>query len=194
MLENPLENLDTYAIRQNLNLLISFHNHVQGFFNTNLSKSQTDETLNKNEKLLLKEAYKNNLPLQLRNSVLLMIFGHLEECLDLKCSDMGKLASRDKNKSGVDRYKTFLVEELRIDLGNNSEYSYIKDCQKIRNLLIHSAGRVYAHMDNFQELQKLIKRNSKYFVTKNGRVSITSEGLQKLNLSVASFTEMITRA
>lgn len=181
------------VMHHNLNQIVQFHNHVHGFFNVNLSLSQIDEKLSPSDKKILKLEYEEHLPNQLRKSVFLMIFGHLEEHLFLSWCDHGRNAQeKDERTDGVKKYKNLFVN-LNIVLLRDSDYQLIVDAYKIRNTLIHAAGRVDI-IKKQGEIERIVQKYKTYFTIQNKRVEITNEGILYFNRSVKQFTEKVTRA
>ena len=168
--------IEIQAIRFNYNSLATFHNSVQSFFAESADAISLDDDLNSSRKVLEQYKYANTFPDHLRESILLMTFGVLEEWLYLKWSDVGKPDCLDKRKHGLDRYKPFLRNYLKINLGNNIEYGYIKDCQKVRDSLIHCSGRV-SLLNKPYEIEAVVKKNVDYFAIENDRLKITFQGL-----------------
>jgi len=180
-------------MHNNLNQITGFHNHVHGFFNDNLSDSQNSTDITIAQKSLLKSEYESNLPNQLRKSVFLMMFGHLEECLYLSWKVAGSPDCVKESDNSLKKYSEFFTKHLKVSLGSNESYRYITDCQFVRNSIIHIAGRVSLSKHRAQ-LESLIKRNKECFVIENDRIYLTNKGISKFQKSVATFTEQIERA
>ncbi len=180
-------------MHSNLNQITGFHNHVHGFFNDNLRDSQNADDITNGQKNWLKSEYEVHLPNQLRKSVFLMMFGHLEEHLHLTWVEAGKPDNLFKRKFGLTKYKRFFTESLGIDVGSNKDYQFITDSQLVRNSIIHIAGRVSLSKDE-KLLLNAINRNKTYFEQKNDRVYITNDGIVKFQQSVARFTETVAKA
>ncbi|MBF4323713.1 hypothetical protein EAY22_26405, partial [Vibrio anguillarum] len=113
--------------------------HIHGFFNDNLELSQADTSLDLGEQSWLKSEYEVHLPNQLRKSVFLMMFGHLEEHLHLSWIDSGKPETLDGGHS-LKRYNRFFTRHLGLNIGSDKDYQYLSDCQIIRNAILHAAG------------------------------------------------------
>ena len=181
------------AMTQNLNQIINFHNHVRGFFNDNLSSSQCDEALSKGDKNWLKLEYDTHLPNQLRKSVFLMMFSHLEEHLYLSWCEHGRIESEKNGRhDGIKKFKT-LLNNINIDTNENKDYEFIVDAYKVRNSFIHAAGRVDI-IKKPQEIENVVANYKDCFEIRNKRIYVTSDGISKLNRSVAKFSEQVTRA
>lgn len=181
------------AMQHNLNQIVQFHNHVHGFFNDNLDGSQADGNLSQKEKMLIKLEYERHLPNQLRKSVFLMIFGHLEEHLFLSWCDHGRVQEeKNDRENGIRKFKRLFVN-LRFDLSIDHNYQLIVDAYKIRNAIIHTAGRI-DFIKKSEEVEGAVNKHNKYFEIRNKRVYVTNEGIFHFNRAVAEFTEKVTRA
>jgi hypothetical protein len=181
------------AMQHNLNQIVQFHNHVHGFFNSNLDGSQADSNLSQKEKTLIKLEYEMHLPNQLRKSVFLMIFGHLEEHLFLSWCDHGRVQEEKNDRAdGIRKFKRLFVN-LRFDLSIDQNYQLIVDAYKIRNAIIHTAGRI-DFIKKSEEIEGAVSKHNKYFEIRNKRVYLTNEGIFHFNRAVAEFTEKVTRA
>ncbi|MEC8328347.1 MAG: hypothetical protein VX100_19990 [Pseudomonadota bacterium] len=180
-------------MHNNLNQLTGFHNHVHGFFNDNLKESQLSEEINQHQKNFLKREYEVNLPNQLRKSVFLMMFGHLEECLHLSWLASGEPIQLNKSEFGIAKYKPFVRDHLGFNLGSDSDWAYIQECQLIRNAIIHAAGRV-SLLKKPHEVESLLKQRSDYFEIEHDRVYLTNTGISAFQKSIARFTERVERA
>jgi hypothetical protein len=192
-LDAGLESMRIGAMQHNLNQIVQFHNHVHGFFNTNLAGSQADENLSKKEKTLLTLEYESHLPNQLRKSVFLMMFGHLEEHLFLSWCDHGRIQEEKNDRAdGIKKFKNLFVN-LKVDLLTDQNYQLIVDAYKIRNAIIHTAGRI-DFIKKPEELEGAVNKHNKYFEIRNKRVYVTCEGIFHFNRAVAEFTEKVTRA
>jgi len=193
MTDSGFEAMRIGSMHHNLNQIVQFHNHVHGFFNTNLAGSQKDEELSPKDKILLKLEYETHLPNNLRQSVFLMMFGHLEEHLYLGWCSHGRI-EEEKNDSadGIKKFKK-LFSNLGVELKTDQDYQLIVDAYKVRNAIIHTAGRVDI-IKKPEELEGVVSKHNKYFEIKNKRVYLTNEGILNFNRSVAAFTEKVTRA
>lgn len=181
------------AMTHNLNQITNFHNHVHAFFNKSLSSSQDDETISKGDKNWLKHEYNTHLPNQLRKSVFLMIFGHLEEHLYLAWCDHGRIDSeRNPSEDGVKKFGV-LFRNINIDTMRNKDYQYIVDSYKVRNLFIHTAGRIDIN-NKTQEIENLVAKHKGCFEIRNKRVCVTHDGISHFQRSVAAFSELVTKA
>lgn len=193
MIDSGFESMRIGSMHHNLNQLVQFHNHVHGFFNTNLAGSQKDEELSQKEKILLKLEYETHLPNNLRQSVFLMMFGHLEEHLYLAWTSNGR-NKEEKNDSadGIKKFKK-LFTNLKVDLKTDQDYQLIVDAYKVRNAFIHTAGRV-DFIKKPEEIESVVSKHNKFFEITNKRVNLTNVGILNFNRSVAAFTEKVTRA
>ncbi|EMI4394605.1 hypothetical protein V6473_004546 [Vibrio parahaemolyticus] len=174
-------------MQHNLDLLTKFHNHVHGFFNDNLGLSQADDSLDRSQKNWLKSEYEVHLPNQLRKSVFLMMFGHLEEHLYLSWVEYGEPNCLNNRAYGLKKYNQFFTNYVGLNIGSDGDYQYLTDCQVVRNAIIHTAGRV-SLLKEPDQLERVISKNKGCFETKNDRVYITHEGLHRFQKSVSAFT------
>ncbi|EGX7690509.1 hypothetical protein [Vibrio parahaemolyticus] len=187
-----MKEFELFWMCNNLDQITRFHNHVHGFFNDNLQESQVSDEINQQQRNWLKNEYEVHLPNQLRKSVFLTMFGHFEECLHASWQSAGKPDCL-KSAYGINRYSSFLSKYLGIDIGSNPSYGYIKDCQLVRNAIIHIAGRVSLSKDN-TKLESVVRRNKDCFEIVHDRIYLTNEGISKFQRSVAQFTKEIVVA
>lgn len=191
--DSDMESIRIGTMQHNLNQIVQFHNHVHGFFNDNLDGSQVDDNLSQKEKMLLKLEYEIHLPNQLRKSVFLMMFGHLEEHLFLSWCDHGRIQEEKNDRAdGIRKFKGLFVN-LKFDLLTDHNYQLIVDAYKVRNAIIHTAGRI-DFIKKPEEIEGAVNKHSKYFEIKNKRVCVTNKGIFHFNRAVAEFTEKVTRA
>ena len=187
------DDLRVGVMHHNLNLITRFHNHVHGFFNSNLEESQAADDVCISDKALLKREYETHFPNQLRKSVFLMMFGHLEEHLYLGWCDKGRLDDQKNNSDdGVKKFKR-LYQSIGIDVKTDQDYQFIVDAYKVRNAIIHTAGRIDIGK-SAKEIEIVISKHKGCYEVENKRINLTSQGISRFGKAVASFTERFTIA
>ena len=67
-------------------------------------------------------------------------------------------------------------------------YQYIVEGHRVRNSLIHCAGRM-SLMESKANIEKVIERNPDCFGVKNDRVVVKLEGLSIMQKSIHNLTE-----
>ena len=94
----------------------------------------------------------------------------------------------DKKGFGITKFKTFIKTTLKTDIGQHHAYQQISDAQKIRNSLLHIAGRVSLSKDA-QALNELIARKPEMYSIHLDRVQLTYDGVLNFQKAVRSITE-----
>lgn len=174
-------------LRQNISCIALYHNHVDVALKDFLKEVEENPELSKSDKAYWKREYEVNFPEKLRETSFLLMFGHLEEILYLLWRDKNPLSIQLDRGHGVSKYKSYIKDML--GSLNNSDYCHIAEAQKVRNSIIHIAGRVSLSSEN----DKLIKlaNNSKYYFIEMDRIKIKYEGLSALQKSISQLTRTL---
>ncbi|MEK6805909.1 MAG: hypothetical protein AABY95_04605 [Pseudomonadota bacterium] len=181
--------LKAFVITQNISCLVRFHNHVDVLFRK--SVNEIKELPDKKESAYWEAVYKHQFPKDLRKAVFLMIFGHLEEMLHILSNKNASL--RDMKRFGLDRYKPFVRHVLGQDLSRNQDWQFIQEMSRVRNILLHAAGRI-AYARKPDELTALIKKHPECFGTSLDRVELTKVGLRETANSASGLLLVINNA
>lgn len=138
-------------LRQNINCIALYHNHVDATLKDYLKEIDEDKGLSRTDKAYWKIEYKVNFPEKLRETSFLLMFGHLEDLIYLLWRDKNPQSIAFDRGNGVSKYKSYIKDTLgSLD---NANYNHIAEAQKVRNSIIHVAGRVSLST----EKDKLIK-------------------------------------
>lgn len=180
-----------FMMANNLDWLAKFHNHVDAILKEKVKEIPDLETLSDKDKIYWKNVYENNFPKQLRNTTFLLIFGHFEEMLFLLWKNYNPSnIELDKKGYGITKFKTYIKTTLKEDLGQNNSYQQISEAQKIRNSLLHIAGRVSLSKDT-KILKSIIESNSSLYEIESDRVQLSYDGVLNFQKSVRSITEKL---
>lgn len=174
-------------LRQNISCIALYHNHVDVALKDYLKEIDEDKELSNRDKAYWKREYEVNFPEKLRETSFLMMFGHLEEMLYLLWRDKNTRSISFDRGNGVSKYKSYIKDILgSLD---NANYCHIAEAQKVRNSIIHIAGRVSLST----EKDKLINlaKNSKYYFIEMDRIKIKYDGLSALQKSISQLTRAL---
>jgi len=174
-------------LRQNISCIALYHNHVDVALKDFLKEIDVDNELSKSDKAYWKREYEINFPEKLRETSFLLMFGHLEEMLYLLWRDKNPRSIAFDRGNGVSKYKSYIKDILgSLD---NANYCHIADAQKVRNSIIHIAGRVSLST----EKDKLIKlaNGSKYYFIEMDRIKIKYDGLSALQKEISQLTRTL---
>ena len=178
-----------WMMKNNLNWSAIFHNHFDVILKEKVKEIPEIETLSDKDKVYWKNIYENNFPKLLRNTTFLMMFGHFEEMLYFLWKQYNPSnIELDKKGFGITKFKTFIKTTLTTDIGQHHAYQQISDAQKIRNSLLHIAGRVSLSKDT-QALNELIARKPEMYSIHLDRVQLSYDGVLNFQKAVRSITE-----
>lgn len=176
-------------MENNLNWSAIFHNHIDVILKEKVKEIPEIETLSDENRVYWKNIYENNFPKQLRNTTFLMMFGHFEEMLFLLWKQYNPSnVELDKKGFGITKFKTYIKTTLQVDLGQHQSYQQISEAQKIRNSLLHIAGRVSLAKDA-KALNSIIKRNPSFYSIELDRVQLHYDGVLNFQKAVRNITE-----
>jgi hypothetical protein len=176
-------------MENNLNWSAIFHNHIDVILKEKVKEFPELENLSEKDRIYWEDIYKNNFPKQLRKTTFLMMFGHFEEMLFLLWKQYNPSSVElDKKGFGIIKFKTYIKTVLQVDIGQHHSYQQISDAQKVRNSLLHIAGRVSLSKET-KALNSIIERNSKFYSIELDRVQLSYDGVLNFQKSVRSITE-----
>ncbi|WP_290537129.1 hypothetical protein [Alcanivorax sp.] len=156
----------------NLGLLADFHNHVNALLEE--AKSTIEEIENNSTYWL--HVYNHDFKYRLRESVFLMVFGHLEEMLLLlRQNDM----PQPQSNSLIKKFSPVFIKAFGEKALQRKDICHIKSALLIRNTLLHSSGRPDM-MRNEQNILSVIDKHPDHYSIRNQRIIITASGLNSL--------------
>jgi hypothetical protein len=101
---------------------------------------------------------------------------------------MGKLPSG----GGIKRFKLVLEKVLKMNLGKDSDWQFICDCQELRDCMLHANGRIDLLKNEVNKVNiKRIVSSSKKLDIQSDRITLTDEFLQEVNLVLLRFIERV---
>lgn len=179
-----------FMMENNLGWAALFHNHIDAVLKAKAKDIPALEDLDEKGKIYWKNIYENNFPEKLRETTFLLMFGHCEEMLYLLWRDKNSSSIPLDNRHGIPKFKSYIKSAIGGELGNCSDYQYLSEAQKIRNSLLHIAGRV--SLSNEKEaLESIIKRNTDLYSINLDRIKISYEGLLRLQKAIRGLTKML---
>lgn len=174
-------------LRQNISCIAMYHNHVDIALKDFLREIEENAELSKTDKAYWKREYEVNFPEKLRETSFLLMFGHLEEMLYLLWRDKNPRSIPFDRGNGVSKYKAYIKDIL--GSFDNAYYCHIAEAQKVRNSIIHIAGRVSLSTEK-ENLVKLAK-DSKFYFIEMDRIKIKYEGLLALQKAISQLTRTL---
>lgn len=170
-MDHPLQ----ISARRNLDLLALFHNHLSQLLHD--ARGIIGEEFEPEEAQRLVHLYENDFSRKLRNSVFLMVFGHLEEMLLHLLRLWTPDVYEQRSNGGIlDRCSPMFIKVLGEDPDRKCpSLKYIKDASWVRNALMHSSGRV--DLFKAKSLRGVVMANKNSYEIHLKRVSVTREGL-----------------
>lgn len=174
-------------LRQNISCIALYHNHVDSGLKEFLRELEEDNGLTKSDKKYWKREYEVNFPEKLRETSFLLMFGHLEEMLYLLWRDKNPASVSLDRGNGLSKYKSYIKNILgSLD---NADYCHIAEAQKVRNSIIHIAGRVSLSKKS-ENLKKLAQNSSCYSIDMD-RIKVSVEGLEALQKAISQLTRTL---
>ena len=175
-----------FATSANLEWHVLFHNHVNDAMAFRLNHLLESDKLSESDKKYWEEVYSNQFSKELRITVFLLFFGHLEETLFNLCKAKKFDLSRLDRGFGVRRFKPMIKHFLSTPLNEYEPYKLISDAQFVRNALLHAAGRVSLSKDA-KQIKAIVKNRNTFYLIKNDRVQVTPQGLLFLQRAISKF-------
>jgi len=184
MNDKMIKDIILWASNLNVSYIIKFHEFVEAHLST--KGEEVSEKIENHgvrdeafvnlqiEKDLYLEHYKRHLII----NTFLMLYSHFEEWLYLIWKKIGKNTSLEKSRGSITRFKTFLKNDLNVDLSRNKDWIFIIEAETIRNCLLHANGRVDL-VRNKIEMERILNKHRNYLKTKNKRLSPNKEFLEK---------------
>lgn len=177
-----------FGYKHNINNVTEFHNQM--FIGINRAISNYEESLQqaKEEKEIsnLKHTvnfYENYMTDNLRNFTLVMHLSNFEEISVLVCKDEGVTTP---NSSSIGRFKMGWEAKLSKPLGVVPAWCTITEAAKIRNAVLHAAGRISLNRDK-ENIERIIRKEN---LKKQGdRVYITEQFLNKVKDAIWEITK-----
>ena len=174
-------------LRQNISCIALYHNHVDSALKDFLKEIELDSEISKADKAYWKREYEVNFPEKLRETSFLLMFGHLEEMLFLLWRDKNPNSVEMDRGNGISKYKSYIKDIL--GTLDNTDYCHIVEAAKVRNSIIHIAGRVTLSTES-EKLKKLAQ-NSIYYSIDMDRIKISVEGVSRLQKAISQLTRTL---
>ena len=169
------------ASNLNVGYIISFHEYVRNKLEdkedelSELINSFSGGRVEQADLLVEHETFSKIFPKQLSNNTFLLLYSHLEEFIyhiwKAYCPDID---ISGKNKGSISRYKPVFKRLFNNDLSNSNVWEFIKECEKLRNCILHANGRI----DLFNQstnIELIIEKYPNLIVIENKRVIIEYE-------------------
>jgi len=118
--------------------------------------------------------YENYISENLRNFTLIMHLSNFEEISTLVCKEM---KTSVEIGSSINRFQNGWEKKIERPLGDVSAWNTLKDAAKIRNAILHSAGRISLNRNQKDIVRIIEKENLK---SEHDRVYVTEEFLNKV--------------
>ena len=176
-----------WTMRVNLGFIVKFHNESsrllgnQAFeINNEILNSEILDTIDQKQKNMLladKEIYTKTFRYMLTNSIFLMMYSYLEEFL-YSAAKFFKIETEDKGS--IDRFKSVFKDSLKVDLKTDPIWRFIRDCEKIRNCLLHANGRIEFYKRK-TEIDQIIANSNSLLIIDKKRLIVTDKYLDKFN-------------
>lgn len=106
---------------------------------------------------------KDSFPQRLRRTIFVSSHSILEVGLNNLCEDMGKdkkIKSENSWGRNIEKARKYLKEDLEIDFPDDSEeWKFLKQCNKVRNILVHNLGKVNSNKKRHEWPKKFILKH-----------------------------------
>lgn len=119
------------------------------------------------------EMFKSKYPNMIISAVLLLSFSYFEQSLKFLCDNLSevegaRLRSSDLKGDVLDKFKTYFLKVLDLDLGFSKSYEWktLNIFKEIRNIIVHN-GSVYEKSNHSKEIQTYIQKNDKIRLNDN---------------------------
>ena len=189
--------LFSWAMTHNLQLIIKFHNEQRRLMKNQVAaidvklKACNDKHERK-ELLHAKEVYINTFDKLLGTNTFLMMYSHLEEFL----YHVWKIFGREEivnNSGSLKRFKRIIKNVIGLDLSKDREWEFIRDCEKIRDCLLHANGRVSISKAK-NDIERIIKKSRGHLSKKKDRIELSNEYLEKVSNTMDSLIKRVEKA
>jgi hypothetical protein len=155
------QSLTRWAYKNNINMVTEWHNKL--FVGINEGLDELEELLKQSQEKdrigNIKSTihyYENYMSDNLRNFTLIMHLSNFEEISTLICKEMKVPIEK---VSSIDRFKKGWARKLGKPLGDVTAWTTLKDAEKIRHAILHSAGRISLNR-NPEEIKRIIKKEN----------------------------------
>lgn len=180
--------LTRFAYHHNINMVTEWHNKLYCGLNEGIKEleKQAEEANKKNEIKNIKSSihfYENYISNNLRNFTLIMHLSNFEEISTLVCKEM---ITPTDNISSITRFKKGWEKKIGKKLGDVPSWTTLKDAEKIRHAILHSAGRISLN-NNKDVILSIIKKEN--LEKENDRVYVTEEYLNKVKNSICEMVK-----
>ncbi len=168
-----------FGYKHNVNMVAAWHNQLFNGINKGIDdlEEQLEKANEKKEITDIKSTihiYETYTTDNLRNFTLIMHLSNFEEISTLICKEMR--ATID-GSSSLSRFKSGWEKKLGEKIGGVAAWTILKDAEKIRHAILHSAGRISLNRDK-NTIIGIIKKES--LEQKNDRVYVTQAFLNKV--------------
>ena len=186
-----------WAHRNNLSLIVNFHNEVKRNFQNEIArmneKLDEDDSLSDHEKIDLKakkSIYINTFEPYLRINTFLMMVSHLEEWLLHIWKRHAPTTELLEGKGSIGRFKPVL-KEIGVDLSRSGSWMFVKGCQDIRSCLLHANGRVSLNQKP-DKIHNLVVQYSDKIKIESDRLVLNGEFLTCFQDAVEQLIESVS--
>ena len=188
--------LNRFFSQCNLNMHIRYYNDHKRLASNqiaDINRELEDNSIGRKRRQdleLAKHVYMNSYHHHMMINCFLTMYSHFEECLGVTC----KLCSKkmpENRRSGLERFKQHFETEHDLKLSDGPHWSFLADCAKVRDVLLHAAGNVTLTRDR-KKVDDLIRRNQEYFGTENSRIVPKEQLLARFCEAIPDFTEWLT--
>lgn len=172
-----------FGYKHNVNMVAAWHNQLFDGLNKGLDdleaelEKANDQKEIKDLKSLI-HIYENYTTYNLRNFTLIMHLSNFEEISTHICKQEREAIGQS---SSLSRFKNGWEKNLGKNLGSVPSWTILKDAEKIRHAILHSAGRISLNRNKETILQIIKKEN---LVKKNDRVYVTEDYLNKVQEAI----------
>lgn len=168
-----------FGYKHNINMVTAWHSMLFVGITEGIGDLEKllEESNDKNEIGNIKSSihiYENYISDNLRNFTLIMHLSNFEEISTLVCKEMKTPIGKG---SSINRFQKGWEKKLERPLGEVSAWGTLKDAAKIRNAILHSAGRISLNRDQ-EDIERIIKREN--LKNKRDRIYVTENFLNKV--------------
>ena len=118
------------------------------------------------------------------------MFGHFEEMIYLLWRDKNVNSIPLDSGFGISKFKSYIKDSLGDAFEKCHEYLHICQAQKVRNSLLHIAGRVSLSKES-KSLEQIIKHRPTLYSIELDRIKISYEGLLGFQRAIKGLTKTL---